>query len=102
MLASFSVAPLGLGEALSEHVAQIISLIDKSGLNYRMGAMQTTVEGTQEEVISLIMDCHNLMRKVAPRVLTSINIDDRKGATGRLTGKITDVEKALGRDVSKE
>ncbi len=102
MLASFSVAPLGLGEALSEHVAQIISLIDKSGLDYRMGAMQTTVEGTQEEVMSLIMDCHNRMRDIAPRVLTSITIDDRKDATGRLTGKITDVEKALGRNLSKE
>ncbi|MCD6378850.1 thiamine-binding protein, partial [bacterium] len=70
MLASFSVAPLGLGETLSEYVAQIILLIDKSGLNYRMGAMQTTVEGTQEEVMTLIMDCHNLMKEVAPRVLT--------------------------------
>jgi uncharacterized protein (TIGR00106 family) len=102
MLASFSVAPLGLGETLSEYVAQIISLIDKSGLDYRMGAMQTTVEGTQEEVMSLIMDCHNSMMNAAPRVLTSITIDDRKGATGRLTGKIADVEKVLGRDVSKE
>ena len=102
MLASFSVAPLGLGEAVSEYVAQIISLIDKSGLDYRMGAMQTTVEGTQEEVMSLIMDCHNRMRDIAPRVLTSITIDDRKDANGRLTGKITDVEKALGRNLSKE
>ena len=102
MLASFSVAPLGLGETLSEYVAQIISLIDKSGLDYRMGAMQTTVEGTQEEVMTLIMDCHNRMKEVAPRVLTSITIDDRKGATGRLTGKIADVEKVLGKNVSKE
>ncbi|HMA75956.1 MAG TPA: MTH1187 family thiamine-binding protein [Candidatus Krumholzibacteriaceae bacterium] len=102
MLASFSVAPVGVGESLSKYVAKIISLIDESGLPYRMGAMNTTVEGTQEEVISLIMDCHNLMKDAAGRVLTSITIDDRKGATGRLTGKIDDVEKIIGRDISRE
>ncbi|MDZ7859080.1 MAG: MTH1187 family thiamine-binding protein [Candidatus Krumholzibacteriota bacterium] len=102
MLASFSVAPVGVGESLSKYVAEIISLIDESGLDYRMGAMHTTVEGPQEEVMSLIMDCHNLMKEKAGRVLTSITIDDRKGATGRLTGKIDDVEKIIGRDISKE
>ncbi|MBN1165452.1 MAG: MTH1187 family thiamine-binding protein [Candidatus Krumholzibacteriota bacterium] len=102
MLASFSIAPLGVGEGLSEYVAQIISLIDESGLDYRMGAMQTTVEGTQEEVMNLIMDCHNRMLEIAPRVLTSIKIDDRRGATGRLRGKMADVEKILGRDLSRE
>jgi uncharacterized protein YqgV (UPF0045/DUF77 family) len=38
-------------------------------------------------------------RKAAPRVLTSITIDDREGATGRLTGKIEDVERILGRTI---
>ena len=45
MLASFSVLPVGIGEALSEHVARIIDIIDASGLDYRLGAMETTVEG---------------------------------------------------------
>ena len=45
MLASFSIAPVGVGENLSEHVAEIVDIIDKSGLKYKLGAMQTTVEG---------------------------------------------------------
>ena len=49
MLASFSVLPFGVGEALSEHVAKIIAIIDESGLDYRLGAMATTVEGSEEE-----------------------------------------------------
>jgi uncharacterized protein (TIGR00106 family) len=99
MLASFSVLPVGVGEALSEHVARIIAIIDESGLDYRLGAMNTTVEGTEEEVLGLIMKCHAAARETAPRVLTSITIDDRRGATGRLTGKIEDVERVLGREV---
>lgn len=99
MLASFSVLPVGVGEALSEHVAKIVAIIDESGLDYRLGAMQTTVEGNPEEVMGLIMKCHDAMRAVAPRVLTSMTIDDREGAEGRITGKIADVEKVLGRSV---
>jgi uncharacterized protein (TIGR00106 family) len=99
VLASFSVLPVGVGEALSEHVARIIAIIDESGLEYRLGSMQTTVEGTEEEVLGLIMRCHAAARDHAPRVLTSITIDDRTGATGRLTGKIEDVERVLGRKV---
>ncbi len=101
MLASFSVLPVGVGEALSEHVARIIAIIDESGLEYRLGAMETTIEGSEDEVMNLIMKCHHAARDTASRVLTSITIDDRAGATGRLTGKIEDVERVLGRSVRR-
>jgi uncharacterized protein (TIGR00106 family) len=102
MLASFSVVPVGAGEALSEHVAKILALVDESGLSYRLGAMQTTVEGNEDEVIALIMKCHKAMRTSFNRVLTSITLDDRADATGRLTGKVDDIEKVLGRKLSRE
>ena len=102
MLASFSISPVGVGEALSQHVAEIIDIIDRSGLTYRLGAMQTTVEGDDSEVMALILQCHRHMRKNAKRVVTHIAIDDREGASGRLMGKVDAVEKALGRKVSRE
>lgn len=102
MLASFSVVPIGVGEELKEHIAKVLDVIDKSGLSYKLGAMQTTVEGEPDEVMALIMKCHRLMLEGSPRVLTHIAIDDRKGATGRLAGKVTDVESVLGRDLSHE
>jgi uncharacterized protein (TIGR00106 family) len=102
MLASFSIVPVGSGEELKDYVAGIIDIIDKSGLTYKLGAMQTTIEGDEDKVMALIMECHRHMRRKARRVLTHITIDDREGATGRLTGKVADVEKVLGRIVSHE
>jgi uncharacterized protein (TIGR00106 family) len=102
MLASFSISPVGAGEALAKHVAEIVDIIDRSGLAYKLGAMQTTVEGDDAEVMALILQCHRHMRAKATRVVTHIAIDDREGAKGRLTGKVEDVEKALGRKVSRE
>jgi len=102
MLASFSVVPIGVGEELKEHIAKVLDIIDTSGLPYKLGAMQTTVEGEPDAVMALIMKCHGLLLEAAPRVLTHIAIDDRKGATGRLEGKVQDVEKVLGGELSHE
>lgn len=102
MLASFSIVPVGSGEELKEHIAEIMKLIDSSGLSYKLGAMQTTVEGNQDEVMALVMACHNKMRKSCARVLTNITIDDREGATGRLNGKVSDVEEILNKKLSRE
>jgi uncharacterized protein (TIGR00106 family) len=102
MLASFSIVPIGVGEELREPVAKVLDVIGKSGLRYKLGAMQTTVEGGPEEVMALIMTCHQLMLEDAPRVLTHIAIDDRKGASGRLEGKVKDVESVLARELSHE
>jgi uncharacterized protein (TIGR00106 family) len=95
MLASFSVVPIGAGEELKEVVADIVRIIAASGLEYRLGAMETTVEGDPDQVWSLIRKCHERMRDLTPRVLTHIALDDRKGASGRITGKVRDVEELL-------
>ena len=102
MVASFSIVPIGVGEELKEHIAAVLDLIDKSGLPYKLGAMQTTVEGDSGPVMDLIMKCHNLMLERAHRVYTHIAIDDRRGASGRLEGKVADVEAVLGRQLGRE
>lgn len=102
MIASFSILPIGAGEELKEMIAAILPIIEDSGLDYVMGAMQTTVEGDSEKVIEMIMTCHRHLRTVAPRVLTHITIDDRDGAVGRLKGKVSDVAAVLGRKVCHE
>lgn len=102
MIASVSIVPLGVGEELKEFVAALVPIIEGSGLPYTMGAMTTTIEGDQDRVMALIMQCHNHMISKAGRVLTHITIDDRRGGVNRLTGKVKDVEKVLGRKISHE
>jgi uncharacterized protein YqgV (UPF0045/DUF77 family) len=49
----------------------------------------------------VILRCHRRLLELAPRVLTSITIDERKGATGRITGKVKDVEEVLGKRLGR-
>ena len=101
MIAEFSVVPVGRGEELADLVAQVVDIIDRSGLPYQLTAMGTLIEGDWDSVLALIKECHLQMRQHASRVLTRVSIDDRDGARNRLTGKIRDVEKILGREVRK-
>jgi uncharacterized protein (TIGR00106 family) len=101
MVASFSVAPMGVTGDVKELVAEALRIVDESGLPYELGAMQTTVEGNPDEVMAIILRCHKRLLELAPRVLTHIAIDDRRGATGRLEGKVRDVEEILGKPLRR-
>jgi len=99
MLAQFSIVPIGVGESLSRYVAEIVKEVEKSGLDYRLTAMATIIEGSDDEVFALLKRCHQKAKRFAPRVLTTIIIDDRKSAKNRLTGKVLSVENRLGKRV---
>lgn len=102
MLASFAVIPMGTEGGVKHLVAEVLKIVDESGLSYSAGAMTTTMEGEQDEVMGVIMRCHRRMLELVPRVLTNISIDDRKSATGRLQGKVRDVEEVLGKRLGRE
>ena len=101
MLASFSVVPMGVTGGVKNLIAEALRIVDQSGLPYELGPMHTTVEGEPEQVIDVIMRCHRLVLELAPRVLTNITIDDRRGATDRLEGKVRDVEQILGKPLRR-
>lgn len=101
MLAIFSTFPVGKSESLSKEVAEIIGIIEDSGIECQTTAMGTLVEGEWDEIMDLVKKCHDKLRETSGRVYTKITIDDREGATGRLKGKVASVEKHLGREVKK-
>ena len=102
MLASFSVVPMGLTGGVKTLIAEALKIVDASGLPYELGAMQTTIEGDREQVMEVILRCHQRVLELAPRVLTHITLDDRQGATGRLKGKVRDVEELLGKPLRRQ
>ena len=101
MLAFFSMIPLGTGISFSSKVADSIRVIEESGLDYKMTAMGTIIEGDWDEISGVIGRCFEAMHKHSERVSCTIKIDDHAGRTNRLTGKVTSVEEKLGHEVKK-
>ena len=99
MVVNFSVVPLDKGVSLSPYVAHAVSVIEESGLKYHVHAMGTVVEGEWDEVLGVIKRCHERMRAESERVITTVMVDDRQGATNRLEGKRKSVEKLLGHTI---
>ena len=101
MLIEFSIVPIGTSSSLSARVAEVLDIVDSSGLSYKLTPMGTIVEGEWNDLMRLVRQCHRRMMKHEERVLTRILIDDRKGKTGRMDRKIRSVEKRLGRSLKK-
>lgn len=97
MVVEFSVIPMGRGIGISSELAKVMRLVDDSGLDYRVGPMCTVLEGEWGPVMELIQRCHQRVRVGSARVMTTIKIDDRKGAQSRMTGKVASVVQKSGR-----
>ena len=101
MLIEFSIVPIGASSSVGAKVAEILDLVDSSGLAYKLAPMGTIVEGEWDELMQLVKKCHMKMMKHEARVLTRIIIDDRKGKTGNIDRKVRSIEKRLGRSLKK-
>lgn len=101
MLLELSVIPLGRGRSISADVADLVGIIDASGLDYRLTATGTILEGNWGQLIDVARKCHAQMRKKTERVITFMKIDDYAERTGRLTAAVASVEAKVGKSVRK-
>jgi len=101
MLLELSIVPLGRGRSISSDVADLVKIIDASGLDYRLTTAGTIIEGSWDQLMKLAKDCHSEMRKKTERVVTFMKVDDYADRTGRLTAAVESVEKKLGKSVKK-
>lgn len=99
-MAFVSMTPLGKGESVSKYVAKVVDVIDTSGLNYTMSPMGTIVEAeTWDEVMDVLKKGFEKMKQECSRIVVGINVDYRKGKSGRIKSKIESVEDKLGRNL---
>ncbi len=77
VVAEFSVTPV-VGDNLRPYVDAAIEVVKKSGLNYEVDAMSTTIEGELDQVMDVVKRAHRaVMGMGAGRVLTELRIDER-------------------------
>jgi uncharacterized protein (TIGR00106 family) len=95
VLLEFSMSPLGQGESVSQYVAESVRIVQESGLDYRLHAMGTVVEGEWDEVFGVVRQCYEKMKENCPRISCSIKVDYREGKQGRLESKVESVQRKL-------
>ncbi len=101
MVMELTIIPLASGRSLSGAIADLVKIIEGSGLDYRMTAFGTLIEGTWDQLMGVAKRCHFEAREKSERVLTMIRLDDYGERTGEIEGAVDRVEKKLGREVKK-
>jgi uncharacterized protein (TIGR00106 family) len=101
-LMDFSITPLGKGESVSPYVARSLRIIESSGLDYRLHAMGTTVEGGLEEVLEVLKQCFEDLSEDCHRITCTAKLDYRRSHRGRLVSKVRSVEEKLSASRSAE
>ena len=97
VLLDFSLTPLGKGESVSAYVARCLEVVAASGLDYRLHAMGTTLEGELNEVLAVVRRCFEALQADCNRISCSIKIDYRQGPGGRLQSKVQKVQELVQR-----
>ena len=100
-LMEFSIIPLDKGASMGTYVARVLSVVDESGLNYRLNPMGTVVEGEWDDLLELVTRCFRVLEKESDRISVQVKFDYRKGVSGALESKIRSVEAKAGRSFRK-
>ncbi|AAC07822.1 hypothetical protein aq_2067 [Aquifex aeolicus VF5] len=96
-----SMTPLGKGESVSQYVARVVDIIDKSGLPYVLTPMGTIIEGEDwDEVMEVLKKGFEALKEDCNRISITMKIDYRKGKKGRLIQKVKSVQEKIGRDIN--
>ncbi|MCX7794077.1 MAG: MTH1187 family thiamine-binding protein [Thermodesulfovibrionales bacterium] len=101
MLVEFSIVPVGAGSSIGDYLAEVLDIVDRSGMPYKVNPMGTVVEGEWSEVFGLIKKCHEAVMSKADRAIITITIDDRKGKPNRIEEKVASIERRLSRSLKK-
>lgn len=97
MLVELSVIPLGGDASASAEIAEVLRIVDDSGLPYLLTPSGTCIEGKWDEVMPLVRRCHERVREHSTHVVTMVKIEDEEGARNKLRDNVASVEEKVGK-----
>ena len=93
VIADICVVPVGVGVSLSEYIAACERIFEDAGLNPRLHAYGTNVEGDWDTVMSAIKCCHERVHEMGvPRISTTIRLGTRTDKEQTIRDKIQSVQ----------
>ncbi len=97
VIVDLCVVPLGVGVSVSNYVAACECVLKEAGLEIRLHACGTNIEGEWGEVFAAIKRCHETVHEMgAPRITTTISVGTRTDRRQSMDDKVRSVEEKLG------
>jgi uncharacterized protein (TIGR00106 family) len=92
-----TIVPIGIsGSSLSSYVADCIRVLKEEKVPYELTAMGTNIQGELRDLFRIAQKMHQVPFKAgAPRVTTTLRIDDRRDKKGTISAKKAAVQRKL-------
>jgi len=87
--------PVGVGESLSSYVADVVKIIEASGLPNRTTSMSTEIEGDWDDVMKTVKEATFALAGKGIRTNISLRADIRPGHTNTINSKVTRLDRIL-------
>lgn len=96
VVADLCLVPLGVGVSLSPYIAACERVLTEAGLDIRLHAYGTNIEGEWETVFAAIRRCHEVVHAMgAPRISSTIKVGTRTDRAQGLDDKVRSVQEKL-------
>lgn len=97
-IAAVNITPLGEGPGVSNYIVAAEQILAaKPGLKWKIGPMFTSIEGDLNEILGIIREMQEAVFEAGVfRVVTTIQIDDRRDKSITMEGKVRTVEEKMG------
>ncbi len=94
VIADLCIVPLGVGVSVSSYVAACERILEAAGLETRLHAYGTNIEGEWDTVFDAIRRCHEEIHRMgAPRITTTLKFGTRTDREQHMDDKVASVEK---------
>jgi uncharacterized protein (TIGR00106 family) len=95
-IADLSIVPIGVGLSLSKYVAACEKILAEAGLEPKLHAYGTNVEGEWDQVFAALKRCHEVLHEMgAPRVSTNLRCGTRTDKQQSREDKVRSVQQKL-------
>lgn len=96
VIADLCLVPLGVGVSLSPYIAACERVLKEAGLEIRLHAYGTNIEGEWDAVFAAIRRCHDVVHEMgAPRISTTLKIGTRTDRVQSMESKVRSVQEKL-------
>jgi len=97
VIAEIKIIPIGTETtSLSQYIAACLNTVKQAqDISYQLTAMGTIIQGSLEQVLKLVQKMHEIPFTMGTkRVVTIINIDDRRDKSATIESKVKAVAQA--------
>ena len=99
-LIAVAIAPVGVGDELSAHVAEVVKVIRESGLPNKTSSMFTEIEGDWDAVMDVVKRATFVLAEKGIRTEVVLKADIRPGFDSMMDGKLDRLDAALAQQNS--